>query len=228
MSEIIDIAIKVWNAYSKYKENKENIDLFRILVKFSDLNADKFIESILIRIIPTILENEKKEEKIKREITKYCIAIPKVIKEMGYSDVFPELKEKKEKLLNKLREYEKMSKEDLIDCFSEDISKINDEVKSKDGKKLTEIREKFKNHMQTFVLKQEPIFNFSNYQEYQSYIDKTKDVFYGVTGTMIDIQDHFGYYIDSTVSRMISEYIPYPEKKISGIIEVEPEYEKFE
>ena len=223
MSFVIDICIKLWDAYSKYKENKEALDFFRFLVKFSDLNADKFVESTLINIVPTILDNEKKEEKVKREITKYCTSITKVIEEMKFGDVFPEFKEKKTCLLNKLREFENLSIEELNSSFATNIEKINNEVKSKDGKNLTEIRGEVLKHMNSFTRRETPPISFSTPQDYQNFIDYTKQNFYGVTGTVVDRRDYYGNYVDSSVSMMISEYIPYTEKKPPKMIVVKPD-----
>lgn len=212
ISPLIDIGVKIFNAFIKYWKEKKSLDLFRLLVKVSHLDSEEFVENTLLAMIPTILKKQKNEDKFKRKLTKICVSIPKVIKEQGYEDVFPDLTEKKKGLFDRLHEFENKSFDEIRELFSENIKELTTSVRSEDGKNLNQIEKETIEYMELHFTDKEQIEtkmnNIHSIQDYGTIIYEIKQNFYNQEEIIINKQDDYGKYIDGSVTGIMADYLP--------------------
>lgn len=207
-----DIGLLLWNAYARRRKENKSFDLFRLLVKFMNDSPRKFIKNTIEPFIPHVIKNSTKEEKIKRKITRFFVDIPRVISEMQYNDVFPNLTAKKRKLLEKLYEYELMELQDIKNKFSKEVDEIGTEIKADEERTLDEISKDVKD----FLSVNEPkiaIFTADptpNVNIYHQRIDTIKQRYYGQSDINLDLNNEEQYYIDNYVTGVVSDYVPKP------------------
>jgi len=87
------IITKILEIRKEKKEERNRIDFFRALLLCHSVYAQKFTKNALNAYIPHAVINTKKEEKLKRNVLKFCIFIPDVIEYSGFIDEFPKMED---------------------------------------------------------------------------------------------------------------------------------------
>ncbi len=200
---LFDIIKKILEIRKEKKEERNKIDFFRALIQCHSVYAQKFTENALNAYIPHAVINTKKEQVLKRNVSKFSIFIPEVIEYSGFTERFPKLPDIKRHLFDFLLEFEPKSFEQIKKDYSEGVKIIN---------KLYIYNEKdpgtYKANFINYIQKDQPPASVAP-QDFNSVVVEYKTKFYDTENITPNYENQNFKYIDNMLSGLIREdYIP--------------------
>lgn len=201
---LFEIVTKILEIKKKKIKERNKIDFFRALLQCHSIYAQEFTENVLNAYVPHAVVNTKKEERLKRYVSKFCIFIPEVIIYSGFIDRFPEMKDIKRQLFDFLLEFEPKSLDKIKNDYSEGVTIIN-RLYIYNEKQVGTYKEEFLN----FLQKEQPPPSVES-GNFNSVILDYKNSFYDSEEITPNIQNQNFKYIDNMVTGLIKEeYTPH-------------------